>query len=66
MSYIVLSVASSILVTKLSGKMMKDKMTSKKLITCKPSTAGNQSKEKIISGMDNPPPYKDLEFTITV
>ena len=66
MSYIVLSVASSILVTKLRGKMMKEKMTTKKLITCKPSTANNQSKEKIISEMDNLPPYKDLQFTITV
>ena len=66
MSYIVLSVASSILVTKLRGKMMKEKMTTKKLITCKPSTADNQSKEKIISKMDNPPPYEDLEFSITV
>ena len=66
MSYIVISVASSILVTKLRGKMMKEKMTTKKLINCKPSTVDNQSKGKIISEMDKPPPYKDLKFTITV
>ena len=66
MSYIDISVVSNILIIKLRGKMMKEKMRTKKLITCKPSTAGNQSKKKIISGMDNPPPYKDLEFTITV
>ena len=46
--------------------MMKEKMTTKKLITCKPSTADNQSKEKIISDMDNPPPFEDFEFTITI
>ena len=66
MSYIDISVVSSILIIKLRGKMMKEKMTTKKLIACKPSTADNQTKEKIISEMDNPPPYKDLQFTITV
>ena len=45
---------------------MKEKMTTKKPITCKPSTADNQSKEKIISETDKAPPYEDLEFTITV